>query len=140
MTIKQRIVAKEMVENGGTMASALRKAGYSASIVKNPQKVKKSKGFKETLEIMGIGDKTLANVLREGLGATKIVPLYQSSKKSYKTIPDYSTRHRYLETALELKNYIGRNSKPLTENNEVIFINNIPRPSFNKIGVKQPEE
>ena len=38
MTHRQKLATKEMVENGGTMASALKKAGYSPSIVKNPQK------------------------------------------------------------------------------------------------------
>ncbi len=113
------------VDNGGTMSSAMRKAGYSDAMIKNPQKVTKSKGFKEILEIIGVNDNALAKTLKEGLEAIKIVKL----RNTHTTIPDFSTRHRFLETTLELKGYIGRNSKPLSTDPDIIFINDIPRPS-----------
>ncbi len=121
------MIAKEIVENGGTMASAMRKAGYSDAMIKNPQKVTRSKGFKEILENMGLDDKALAKTLKEGLNATKVIVRNNKNPSSNK-IPDYAIRHRYLETALEIKGYIGRNSKPLNEGGDIIFINNIPRP------------
>jgi hypothetical protein len=136
MTIRQRKVIKELVEYGGTMSSAMRKAGYSDAMIKNPQKVTKSKGFKEILEIMGINDNALAKTLKEGLEAVKIVKL----RNTYTAIPDFSTRHKFLETTLELKGYIGRNSKPNLDNVNVVFVNNIPRPSFDKKTVKQLEK
>lgn len=139
MTIKQRKVAKELFENGGTMASALRKAGYSRAMVKNPQKVTRSKAFKEIIENMGLDNKSLAKALKEGLNATKIITRNKKNLSS-NSMPDYAIRHKYLVTALELKGYIGRNSKPNLDNVNVVFVNNIPRPSFDKKTVKQLEK
>ena len=140
MTIKQRLVAKEMVENGGSMSTALRKAGYSDAMVKNPQKVTKSKGFKEILENIGLNDKVLAKTLQEGLSATKVIVIRNKTNSAYISKPDHTIRHRYLKTALELKGYLGRNSKPLTDNPEVVFINNIPRPPYQEFTAKQNEK
>lgn len=124
MTVKQRIVAKEMVVNGGNMASAMRKAGYSESMVKNPQKVTRSKGFKEVLLVMGISDELLAKVLNDGLHATKVLSLGTGSGNNI-TVPDFSNIHRYLETILKLKGY----DKPSNSAPEVVFVNNVPRPT-----------
>lgn len=123
MTNKQRLAAKEMVENGGNMASAMRKAGYSEAMVKNPKKVTQAKGFKEVLLVMGITDEALARVLSEGLNATKVLP-YKSGLSNTTTVPDFNVRHRYLETCLKLKGY----DKPSSNSADVIFINNLPRP------------
>ena len=139
MTIKQRKVAKELFENGGTMASALRKAGYSKAMIKNPQKVTRSKAFKEIIENMGLDNKSLAKALKEGLNATKIITRNKKNLSS-NSMPDYAIRHKYLVTALELKGYIGRNSKPLTEGRDVVFINSTPRPYSQTIITKQREE
>ena len=49
-TIKQRLVAKKLVENGGNVGNAMREAGYSEAMIKNPQKVTTSKGFQDELE------------------------------------------------------------------------------------------
>jgi len=124
MTIKQAVAMREMVENGGNMASAMRKAGYSEAMVKNPQKVTKSKGFKDVLLVMGISDKLLAKVLMDGLNATKVLP-YKTSSNTTIIVPDFNAIHRYLETCLKLKGY----DKPANSALEVMFINSIPRPS-----------
>lgn len=124
MTVKQRIVAKEMVEHGGNVASAMRKAGYSEAMVKNPQKVTRSKGFKEVLLVMGISDELLAKVLKDGLNATKTLP-YRTDSGNAIIVPDFSNIHRYLETILKLKGY-DKSSNPAPG---VVFINSIPRPA-----------
>lgn len=49
-TIKQRLVAEKLVENGGNVSKAMREVGYSEAMIKNPQKVTNSKGFKDELE------------------------------------------------------------------------------------------
>lgn len=129
MTFRQKALAKELVENGGNMASAMRKAGYSDAMIKNPQKVTRSKGFKEILENIGLDDKSLAKALKEGLNASKTIMIKRRNGDiKFINVPDHNNRHRFLETALELKGYMGRNSKPLTEGGDIIFINNIPRP------------
>ncbi len=140
MTNKQRIAAKKMVENGGNISSAMRIAGYSDSMIKNPQKVTKSKGFKEILENIGLDDKSLAKALKEGLEANKVIIISKNKNPTYISKPDYGIRHRYLETALELKGYVGRNSKPQIEGAEVVFINNMPRPSYQTLIAEQRKQ
>lgn len=130
MTIKQRLTAKEMVENGGNMASAMRKAGYSDAMVKNPHKVKSSKGFKEVLKIMGISDERLVQILSEGLNSYKLTAVKADSESTFNVMPDFGTRHKYLLTVLELKGYIGKNANNLTnDSGNVVFVNDIPRPA-----------
>jgi len=101
MTNKQRIAAKELVENGGNMGIALKKVGYSDSIAKNPYKVVRSKGFQDALAAVGISDEKLALVLNEGLDAHKLLTI----KDQVCSIPDYAVAHKYLETILKLKGY-----------------------------------
>ncbi len=92
-----------MVENGGTVASAMRKAGYSSAMIKNPQKVVRSKGFASVLESMGITHERLARVLSEGLEATKVVTLHTDDGKNITAVlPDHMVRHKYLETGIRL--------------------------------------
>jgi len=59
MTNKQREAAKELVENGGNMGIALKRACYSDSIAINPYKVTRSKGFKDALEQLVLAMKSL---------------------------------------------------------------------------------
>jgi hypothetical protein len=99
MTNKQRIAAKELVENGGNMGIALKKVGYSDSIAKNPYKVVRSKGFQDALTAVGISDEKLAFVLNEGLEAHKLLTI----KDQVYIILDYAVIHKYLETILKLK-------------------------------------
>lgn len=77
MTLKQRVVAQEMVDNGGSMANAMRKAHYSPAMVKNPQKVAQSKGFNESLEQLlvehGITLETALEPIEKALHAKKVV-------------------------------------------------------------------
>lgn len=124
MTIKQRIAAKELVENGGSVASALRKAGYSEAIVKNPQKVTQSLGFTEVLETMGISEARLAQVLKEGLSATKLVATGKDGvDDSFLNIqPDFAVRHRYLETGLRLLGYGTKYDTNPSDTNDSIVI------------------
>ncbi len=106
MTFKQHIAAKELVENGGNVPRALRKAGYSAAMIKNPQKVTRSRGFQEVLGEI-ISDEKLALVLREGLDAVKPVKGKGSDGKFLGFYSDFAVRRQYVEICLRLKGYLS---------------------------------
>jgi hypothetical protein len=49
-TLKQKKAMKALVENGGSMRDAMRKAGYSEAMIKTPSKLTRSKNWTELLE------------------------------------------------------------------------------------------
>lgn len=49
-TLKQRKAMKALVENGGSVRDAMRKAGYSEAMIKTPSKLTKSKNWQDLLE------------------------------------------------------------------------------------------
>lgn len=48
-TLKQKLVASKLVENGGNMGRAMVSAGYSKATAKTPQKLTERKGWKELM-------------------------------------------------------------------------------------------
>jgi len=48
--VKMEKVAKDVLENGGSIAPAMRKAGYSEAYSKNPHKITSSKSWQELME------------------------------------------------------------------------------------------
>lgn len=59
-TLKQSTAIKHMLEKGGSVASAMRSAGYSPATIKNPDHLTKSKAFIKILEKAGVTDNLLA--------------------------------------------------------------------------------
>ena len=49
-TIKQKLAASKLVENGGNIGKAMIDAGYSPTTAKTPQKLTKSKGWQELMQ------------------------------------------------------------------------------------------
>ncbi len=49
-TIKQKLVASKLVENGGNISKSMIEAGYSPATAKTPQKLTESKGWRELME------------------------------------------------------------------------------------------
>jgi hypothetical protein len=74
----------------------------------------------ELLEAGGISDKKLLGKIDEGLEATKVVSAKilvlggdkdaNAQTDDFIDVPDYPTRHKYLETALKLKKRLGSES------------------------------
>ena len=90
-TERQKQAFKGIVlDKGRNKGKELKKAGYSEGIQKQPSRVTKSKGWQELLE-QYLPDDDLTRVQKEGLRAT------------VKGKPDYSVRHKYLDTGLKLK-------------------------------------
>lgn len=64
-------VAKNLIDNGGNKAQALRDAGYSSAIASNPSKVLGTKGFIQAMEQSGLDIATLNSYLASDLKAKK---------------------------------------------------------------------
>lgn len=110
-TSKQKAAIAKVMENRGNVSRAMLDAGYSPATAKNPKNLTESDGWKELMD-KHLPDKTLAKVHKEGLQAThyrphlvdrddKGRPIYEYIKEE-----DYSTRHKYLDTAYKIKGKI----------------------------------
>lgn len=111
MTVKQKVAAKEIVENGRTASAAMRIAGYSPGTMVDPGKLTRSKGFIEVMQEMGITKEHLAQVLQEGLKANRVISAKIVGKNAdeqtddFIEVPDHPTRHKFLETAIKVNGY-----------------------------------
>jgi hypothetical protein len=107
-TIKQKKAIKLMVENGGNVSRAMIDAGYSPATAKNPQKLAKSKTWNELMD-QYFPEDLLTKVQEEGLRATRVISAVNTNKDAngattdFIEVPDYPTRHKYLETGLKLR-------------------------------------
>jgi phage terminase small subunit len=119
LTLKQRKFLRFYLETGNISQSA-RKAGY-AHHVRGFELVRKSTfraAFQELLDKNGITDQYLSDVLKGGLAAKKIQnvnivlrenddgKLEVQDTNDFIEVDDWPTRHKYLETALNLKDKI----------------------------------
>jgi hypothetical protein len=103
-TIKQQKAVAYMLENGGNVGKAMRDAGYSAAMAKNPQKLTESEYVQEMMREVGLTDKDGFQLLKEGMAATKTIVMGKESEESFVDIqPDFPTRHKYLETFMKLR-------------------------------------
>lgn len=87
-TEKQRKVARE-VAKGKSVSQAMKSAGYSDAMAKNPQKLTSSKGWKELMKEY-LPEEELAKLHREQLRATTYT-------KNGKQVPDNTARLKALE-------------------------------------------
>lgn len=100
--------AKLMVENGGYASPAMKGAGYSPAIVKNPQKITATDSFQKLLDKM-LPDSLLVRVHKEGLDAVKkfprIVGRDDDGRPEYEYVeePDTAIRRGYLELGYKIK-------------------------------------
>lgn len=101
MTLKQKAVAKNILENPGkSMGEAMLEAGYSPAMAKNPQDLTGSKGWEKLMETL-LPDEKLLLRHAEGLDATKI---HTSHTEPDREVPDYATRAKYVELGYKVKN------------------------------------
>jgi len=117
-TFKQKRAAMLIVENHLsskpiTLGKILIQAGYSHSVATHPSQVLRSPTFIQILEDAGITDYKIADVMREGLAASK------------KGEADHNTRHKFLDTALRVKGKLTPTSEPVnTSDTYNTFIQN----------------
>ncbi len=107
-SLKQKLVVRELMENKGkSVSQAMKDVGYPDTTAKNPQQITNSKGFQELLDEY-LPEIKLAQVHKEGLEANRTISAISGSKANGGTVdfvdvPDYPTRHKYLETAYKLR-------------------------------------
>lgn len=104
-TIRQKKAFDKTLENGGNVSKAMSKSGYSKAMAKNPQKLTQSKGWQELMD-KHLPDDLLAKVHREGLEAGKTVYKNNVTTGEMEEVgfePDFSVRHKYLDSAYKLK-------------------------------------
>ena len=129
-TAKQLLAFKESVENGGNISQAMKDAGYSPATVNNPSNLTDSDGWEILLETF-IPDEKLAIKLDEGLDSNRTISTIKGTNANGATtdfidVPDFATRHKYLETALKLKQRlierkdITSDGKPLVDINKTL--------------------
>lgn len=71
-TLMQRKALKGALENGGKISPAMRAAGYSEAMAKNPQKLKESDGWQSLMKGLGLSDNDLLRKSKEHLEATTL--------------------------------------------------------------------
>ena len=117
MTIKQKQVAKDLLENvGKPVGKAMLDAGYSPATAKNPDHLTESKGWKELMD-EALPDSDLAEVHRNGLHAKKQIgalifvkadgTVLNKSDEGMIEVEDHAVQHKFLETAYKLKKRLG---------------------------------
>jgi len=111
LTLKQRKWMKEYIETGNASEAAMRAYDCKDRVVaasigyENLRKL----DYVEFMEAGGVTDKLLQDKLMEGLSATKVVSARVTGKDAdsrtddFIDVEDYPTRHKYMETALKLR-------------------------------------
>lgn len=106
---------------GVEKSEAFRKSGYRDTFNGNRALRRQMPQILKLLEDKGLSDDLLVECLKGGLQATKVVSATiieagggdsesqqsqaKSSTKDFIEVPDWSNRHKYLSTALQLKGY-----------------------------------
>lgn len=115
-TERQKKAFTKVLENGGNVSKAMKESGYSDAMAKNPQKLTQSQAFQKFMEDAGVTNQKLADVLKDGLNASKTIVMGKEEDSFVDIQPDHPTRHKFLETALKIKG-IGKDES----GNTIIF-------------------
>ena len=143
--IKQKEAFKVMLENGGKLQPAMEKVGYSKAYSKNPDKLKKTKGWKSLMRKY-LPDSLLVRVTKEGLNATKPIGALVlirngadgraeeilKDDEGMIEVADHPTRQRFLETALKMKGKLTEKTD-ITSKGEKILV--MPSELINKYDI-----
>ena len=108
MTVKQKLVASKLIENGGNISKTMEQVGYSKATARNPQKLTNSKGWQELLDKFLPDDKLLKKH-DEALEATKWND-FTGEKE-----PDHSIRLKGIELGYKIKRRIGESNVNINE-------------------------
>ena len=73
-TIKQKLVASNMVGFGGNMHKSMLAAGYSEAMADNPQKLTRSKGWQGLID-KSISESKLSKIHRQMLDSVKLMTI-----------------------------------------------------------------
>jgi hypothetical protein len=133
-TIMQRKAMKIALENGGNVSGAMREAGYSPAVAKNPHKLKESPGWQELMKKAGLDDNSLLKNHKELMDQKKmeyfvfptamkddeikshveaaglkvvVIRKAQIGKMAFYSIPDAHAKKSALEMAYRLRGAFG---------------------------------
>ena len=98
LTIRERLFVKNLM-TGMSVTAAMKNAGYAKSVAEKQQRrildnPRIKKLIRDSMACAGLTADSLAATMKAGLEAI-----------NDKGLPDYSTRHKYLETALRVGGY-----------------------------------
>jgi hypothetical protein len=108
MTIKQKAVAKDIMENHGKpISQAMLDAGYDPSSAKNPSNLTESKGWAELMEKY-LPDDLVLDTHRAGLTAMKQLSVRggkdaNAESDDFIEVEDHPTRLKAVELAYKVK-------------------------------------
>lgn len=119
MTTKQAKLTNilpEIVANGGTLSQAMRQAGYSESMARNPQKLKKMPVIKNELQRLlkkkGITLDKALQPIADGLQAEKLIAMGKGEDSFIDRIPNHQVRLAASDRALKLLNITKEPTHP----------------------------
>lgn len=109
LTLKQAKFLDIYLQTGNATEAAMQaydcKDRNSAKVIGSQNLTKLN--YIDILEMAGVSDKILIDKLKDGLDASRIVsvPIEEEGKTVNKRlkVPDFATRHKYMETGLKLK-------------------------------------
>ena len=122
-TTRQKIAIKNVL-NGTTIKKSMEIAKYSPTTAATTGKLTRTKGWKELME-KHLPDKLLAKKHLEGLEATTkkphLIDRDDKGRPVYDYVPedDYSTRHKYLDSAYKIKSKYPKESQ---EGNKTLVV------------------
>jgi len=122
LNTRQQLYKKYRIEGYSKYTSA-RKAGYSHSYASQAKRVEKHINMDFWLEKAGLTDTYLAKIIQDGVEATRVISAMVSPTGKQKDangqtcdyidVPDWSVRHKFIETALKLREKFS--DKPLVD-------------------------
>lgn len=133
---KQKALAELILNNSEnkSMRKLMLEAGYSQASANNAKLITEKPSFIQLMEQHGVDDDTLTSVLSDGLAGMNYIKVERVEgvgknrlkTEEIKAVPDLNIRHKYLETALKVKQLTNKPEKP-TGNTYNTFIqqNNI---------------
>lgn len=101
---KDKLFAQEYFTNGFDAKKAANISDPGTKTMGLYRKNRLKRTFAEILDKQGVTDPMLANVLKDGLTATKI---HSSPTEPDIELADHNTRHKFLETALKVKGHMS---------------------------------
>lgn len=135
LTLKQRKWLKLYIETGNATEAAAQV--YDAKDREGAAQIGwenlKKLDIRELMEEKGVSDHRLVTKIDEGLEATKLATSFTEADQ---LIPDYATRHKYLETSLKLKKHLTPQDAPQNTTNVLV----IPGELLGKYGITSNTE
>lgn len=136
LTLREKRLIKYLPQ-AKTISEAMRKAGYSESIInsgKARKEVLQKPTIIEVMEKQGITDERVMQVLDDGLKADKVISATiiagngegmkdaDSMSKDFIEVPDHPTRHKFFDSACKLKSLYPSEKVEVEHTGQVLVV------------------